>query len=324
MSGHSAHVHDARPTADPTGTLPLRRRFARAGAARWRAVARAARSAVVEHDVLGLAGVTAAGIAAQLSGAGPADSLQRLLGGAATFNGLDGAWLRPLVELCYDAGVRRAVRLAGMTAAPHGTLAGRGAKVSALAELADVESRGIGQAFSQRVGRAAADARLRHLRPAAAARAIAEAAEGVGAARTRALVEVLASRAFTEATLDVFQEAGVTSVGLIPETRQGARRARPRLDSVSDAAGSRISRERQPSESTIRRIARQERRVEALREVEVLTAGDDDVCPICEDISDGGPYGINTARGIIPAHPGCRCAFVPSDDRRFASVHEEE
>jgi 8-oxo-dGTP pyrophosphatase MutT (NUDIX family) len=44
---------------------------------------------------------------------------------------------------------------------------------------------------------------------------------------------------------------------------------------------------------------------------DVLTAGDDKVCKVCQRISDNGPYRISTARSLIPAHPHCRCAFVP-------------
>jgi hypothetical protein len=46
--------------------------------------------------------------------------------------------------------------------------------------------------------------------------------------------------------------------------------------------------------------------------VNVLTAGDDLVCQICEDISEEGPYSLDEAQGLIPAHPNCRCAFVPA------------
>lgn len=47
-------------------------------------------------------------------------------------------------------------------------------------------------------------------------------------------------------------------------------------------------------------------------DLDVLTAGDDKVCPICDRISHGGPYTINRARSLIPAHPNCRCMFVPA------------
>jgi len=47
------------------------------------------------------------------------------------------------------------------------------------------------------------------------------------------------------------------------------------------------------------------------------------VCPICQDIEEGNPYSINQARSLIPAHPKCRCAFVPVKDRRFAPAEKE-
>jgi len=56
--------------------------------------------------------------------------------------------------------------------------------------------------------------------------------------------------------------------------------------------------------------------------VNVLTAGDDDVCEECQDIAESGPYEIDEAGGLIPAHPNCRCAFVPVDDERFAESEE--
>lgn len=67
------------------------------------------------------------------------------------------------------------------------------------------------------------------------------------------------------------------------------------------------------------------RRVSIWRDAElvnVLTAGDDDVCEDCEDIAGDGPYTLEEAQGLIPAHPNCRCAFVPEGDKRFAESME--
>ena len=51
-----------------------------------------------------------------------------------------------------------------------------------------------------------------------------------------------------------------------------------------------------------------------LEGVEVLsefTVTDDNVlCPICEDLA-GTEYTIEEARGVIPVHPNCRCAWLP-------------
>ena len=48
--------------------------------------------------------------------------------------------------------------------------------------------------------------------------------------------------------------------------------------------------------------------------VNALTAGDDKVCVICEEIAAEGPYSIEEAQGLLPAHPNCRCAWIPAFD----------
>lgn len=45
-------------------------------------------------------------------------------------------------------------------------------------------------------------------------------------------------------------------------------------------------------------------------EAEWSTAGDDRVCPQCEDM-EGTVMTLNEARNRIPAHPQCRCAWIP-------------
>jgi hypothetical protein len=114
----------------------------------------------------------------------------------------------------------------------------------------------------------------------------------IGVQRGRALVAYAVVSAHANASLDTLEDLGVLMVMVTPER---IRRAPP---PVRDAEG----------EEEI---------------VEVLTAGDDDVCEECEDISVGGPYEIDEARGLIPAHPRCRCAFVPAEDARFAAVEKE-
>jgi hypothetical protein len=58
--------------------------------------------------------------------------------------------------------------------------------------------------------------------------------------------------------------------------------------------------------------------------VNVLTAGDDRVCDECDGIAAEGPYDIDKARDLIPAHINCRCAFVPWNDKRFAAIEEQD
>lgn len=46
---------------------------------------------------------------------------------------------------------------------------------------------------------------------------------------------------------------------------------------------------------------------------EFSTAGDDAVCPECEDL-EGQVYTLDEAEGVIPVHPNCRCAWLPVVD----------
>lgn len=45
-------------------------------------------------------------------------------------------------------------------------------------------------------------------------------------------------------------------------------------------------------------------------EAEISTAGDDRVCPECEDL-EGDVMTLEEARNVIPVHPQCRCAWLP-------------
>lgn len=45
------------------------------------------------------------------------------------------------------------------------------------------------------------------------------------------------------------------------------------------------------------------------------TAGDDRVCAICADL-EGETFTLDEARGLIPEHPNCRCAWIPVDVRK--------
>lgn len=52
--------------------------------------------------------------------------------------------------------------------------------------------------------------------------------------------------------------------------------------------------------------------------LQFTTAGDNDVCPDCEDM-EGMVFSIDEAEGVIPVHPNCRCAWVPIMVGRDAS-----
>lgn len=53
---------------------------------------------------------------------------------------------------------------------------------------------------------------------------------------------------------------------------------------------------------------------------ELSTAGDGRVCEKCLAASAAGPYKVEKARGMIPIHPQCRCAWVPKVDLKKLGI----
>jgi len=100
----------------------------------------------------------------------------------------------------------------------------------------------------------------------------------------------------------------------------------PRAKSRKGLLQTKEEREQTPSPAVISRIQAAQRRLEtafAGGNVDVLTAGDDRVCFECESISEEGPYSLAKAEELIPAHPQCRCAFVPAGKYEKDSLFDE-
>lgn len=293
------HVHDAalRARRDPTRTLDLRRSFIRALERRWRSVARLVTQALTEQDVFGLGGANVQAIQFISMASGRVNSFQSWIDTvlADVILGLNREqWIGGFINEAYRRGWNVA------SAQINRQLPINEDRAHILTKLTISELQGVNEAFSQRAVRAFSDGLLSHLPPAAIARSIRQAIDAVGVVRSRATVQTVIVRANGEAALDCFQLAGIKQIGVLPETVPSP----GRMHAIRDAVKKR------------RTAAKRKRRPRVL--VEVLTAGDDDVCTICEDIADGNPYTIQEARGLIPAHPNCRCAFVPLDDERFA------
>ncbi len=173
-------------------------------------------------------------------------------------------------------------------------------RIPPLQTLAIVELQGIVEAVSQQAVRAYAEGTLTKQSASAIARSIQQTIDQIGKKRSDLLVSFIVVRAFGAATLDQFRASGITHVGTVAE-RTGSSATSPSLDG----------------------LVRDAKKIKTKNLVEVLTAGDDRVCPQCEDISEEGPYTLDEAESLIPAHPRCRCAFVPWDDARFAHDADE-
>ena len=102
--------------------------------------------------------------------------------------------------------------------------------------------------------------------------------------RINALANTLTVTAHNRRKLLVYTSKGIDYFGIIPELVQ-----KP-----------------QTTKLVVHRDARPSRRLYG-----VLTAGDDDVCDICEEIAENAPYTSGEIIGLINPHPNCRCSIVP-------------
>ncbi len=119
-------------------------------------------------------------------------------------------------------------------------------------------------------------------------------------------------KAFAAATIEAFRARGVTHVGLVPETvpviHDAARKTPQKRHGKT---GRFVSFSPRASSYKQRKAEKAYKLLRELQEVNVMTAGDDHVCQQCEDIADQGPYELDTALSLVPAHVNCRCVFVP-------------
>lgn len=166
-----------------------------------------------------------------------------------------------------------------------------------------LEVQGIGWETKRRILRHVGKALESRQRPAELMREIRLSLENVTRRRLILLVNTAVVSALNAGKLFTYRNNGITRVGIQPEWLPDTY-ARKR-HSVADH--------------------NHRRRTSIWRDAElvnVLTAGDDNVCEDCEDIAGDGPYTLDEAQGLIPAHPNCRCAFVPEGDKRFAESME--
>jgi hypothetical protein len=317
------HLHDAVAKGDPTGTLDIRRKYRAALEMRWRKLGAQLRMVLVTQDMLGLGGKTTV-LSLSMTSLAPDGVLRSFQ------NWLDttlkkvvlqdeATYLDPMIEVTFKRALVRAMRLTKNKAMP----ADARETIGTLQQLTLMELQGIVEALSQRIVRLASWAQLDNVKPPVLIRQVLLAIDQVGVTRGRALIESMVVKAHSTATLDQFEAAGVKNVGLLPEVVRKPT-ARKRLGDAVQPAKTRGTKTEVPSKRTVQRIAGEEKVVEAAfgtEMVEIETAGDDLVCPECESLAADGPYTIDEARGLIPAHPWCRCAFVPEGTDLFGMAN---
>lgn len=313
-------VDAARRLRDPTQTQSIRVKFKGTMRIRWQQLRQQVKAIIVDHDLLGLKGhgLMNAQAPAINNGGTKVEAWTRWFDMALTSTvlGNDGSVMRPfIVEASNMASVMaqdKINRNIMSSATTH--------RIDTIFKLAFVELTGIVEAVNQQASRAVAYGLLHNSTPMEIVRNIWTVLNTVGINRTNAMIGLVVTKAHAGATLDTYEAAGFSHVGLVAEGRGPVKTRDIRSiarDARSLGPGSQSrSTEGGPSKSTVNRIKQAARAVESVfgsSNVNVVTAGDDDVCEICQDIEDDNPYTIDEARSLIPAHPDCRCTFEVAD-----------
>jgi len=229
-------------------------------------------------------------------------------------------WLRGLIERSVQRGIDQAAK--ELREAKADLDAREVSRYQTAASV--IEVRGIASETERRVMRHVVNAVQARVSPEALMREVRASLEKITRARLTVLVNQAVVTAVNAGKLFAYAENGVRQVGIDPEWIPDHRRHVH--DRTPDKDKRKIGR-RARSSRTQQRRERVERKLEAVfagREVSILTAGDDKVCEDCQDIAADGPYDLDTARDLIPAHINCRCAFVPYGDERYARNEEQE
>lgn len=279
---HVMHAQAARNT-DPTKTLTLRRKFERDLDKRFNRLKRLITETLVAQDALGLkTNAEAAGNRA-FAFARSAQKVDAFM-----------AWLRQQQqELLFEVrqGTRRAIT---------------GSVLWADVYIDTAYQRGLASAASnlQGVGVSVSDNWLNSafFRPVHA--------DSIGLIYTRVYSDL---QGITEA-MDA-QISRVLAQGLAEGRASDsiARDLNDRVDKIGKTRARMLARTEvvnAVSESTLNSY--EEAGLEGVGlQAEFSTSGDEAVCEKCEALAAAGPYTIAKARGLIPAHPSCRCAWLP-------------
>lgn len=284
-------VHDAvSGSFDPTKTHAIRKRFKTDFQKRWVALAKLSTQALTNKDLLGIDGHTAQSI---MYGGDKIKTFQEWIDEALkqVIIGNNGTWVDPYLINTHSHAMKTSkIPVFGSTY--HDV----SKSLPLLISSTKVELKGIMEAASQQASRQVFNGLMARSQASKIARDVSTVIKTVGQ-RTNGLVDFMVVKTFNESLLDVFEHAGIKQVGVIPEHVP--------IKIMQDAASKK--KRSNVFKSTFKSRAQ-------FQEVDILTAGDQKVCLVCQKAAANGPYSIAEARGLVPLHFSCRCSLVQAGD----------
>lgn len=281
------HTHLAR--SDPTRTVTLQRRFEGEVGRRFRDLKGAIREALVERDVLGLQAPRPVAMRDKnLVPPARAFDFPRSSDKIAAFmEWLDEAQAAEVLDVRQGVPVGRAAEQAWTKTYISAAYA-KGVQHAARkmrGEGADVSDRWVDAALSR--GTHADRAGIAYTRAFQELRGITEAMDQqISRELAQGLAEGLNPRDIARRINDRVDRVGITRARMLARTEVINAHAEASLNAYEEAGAEGVD-------------------VEA----EWITATDP--CPECEALAADAPYTISEARGLIPRHPNCRCAWAP-------------
>lgn len=289
-------LHDAETRGDPTGTTTIRKRFEAEAARRFRRLRALIVKSIVEHDALGLGKF------------GPPENdnqIIRVVRDQALDPGQFAFTRAPDKVEGFMAWLRQQQQEQILGVQPGTPMVRAAEQAWASTYITAAYQKGIRDA-GQKLRKAGAD-----VAPSFVEQAFTRPihADRVGLAYTRAFSEL---QGITE-TMDQ-QISRILAQGIAEgqNPAQIARNISNRVNNIGIHRARVMARTETiatHAEATLNGF--EEAGIEGVEvEAEFATAGDARVCPQCEAL-EGNVYPMDRARGIIPVHPNCRCAFIP-------------
>jgi hypothetical protein len=279
---------------DPTGTTQLRSRF-RADAHRQLGKLRSlAYQQLVEKDALNpLNNIFTQGPHRK---DGTIVAFNEWFKHTASMSLLENGWWHRHLHRAYGSGLDRATKMLQVSSKPLDYSTDPPQKYI---QMAQTDLEGISAALAQNVTRRLTMGPQKHQKPLNNYRQVLEQVKKIGTQRLSIFANVHTVLAHNAGRLSVFRAAGIGAVGVVPETI-------PALRSPSSRTQARDHFHPHVHDAPIDPDEYDED-----DRFDILTAGDDKVCWECEAISQAGPYELDFAEALIPAHINCRCSIVP-------------